>query len=83
MDILKEIQKIIKTNYPQIKENITGDTVLGDIEHLDSLELATIAVELEDKYEIRFPDEELENIKDKTVKEIIKEIEDLIAKKKK
>lgn len=83
MDILKTIQKIIKTNYPQIKENITSDTILGDIEYLDSLELATIAVELEDKYQIRFPDEDLEEIKNKTVKEIVKEIEKLIADKKK
>lgn len=83
MDIFKTIQKIIKTNYPQIKENITLDTVLGDIEYLDSLEMATIAVELEDTYQIRFPDEDLEKIKTKTVREIIKEIEKLIAKKKK
>ncbi len=83
MDIFKTIQKIIKTNYPQIKENITLDTVLGDIEYLDSLELATIAVELEDKYQIRFPDEDLEELKNKTVKEIVKEIEKLIANKKK
>ncbi|MBE4704331.1 acyl carrier protein [Spiroplasma platyhelix] len=82
MDVLKTIQKIIKDNYPQIKQNITLDTVLGDIDYLDSLELATIAVELEDKYEIRFPDEDLENIKTKTVREIVKEIEALIAKKK-
>ncbi|MCL6428977.1 Acyl carrier protein [Spiroplasma sp. JKS002669] len=82
MDIFKTIQKIIKTNYPQIKENITLDTVLGDIEYLDSLELATIAVELEDKYQIRFPDEDLEELKNKTVKEIVKEIEKLIANKK-
>lgn len=82
MDVLKTIQKIIKDNYPQIKQNITLDTVLGDIDYLDSLELATIAVELEDKYQIRFPDEELENIKNKTVREIVKEIEDLVAKKK-
>lgn len=83
MDIFKTIQKIIKTNYPQIKENITLDTVLGNIEYLDSLELATIAVELEDKYQIRFPDEDLEELKNKTVKEIVKEIDDLIANKKK
>lgn len=83
MDILKTIQKLIKENYPQIKENITLDTVLGDIDYLDSLELATIAVELENKYDIRFPDEDLENIKTKTVREIVKEIEDLLAKKKK
>lgn len=83
MDIFKTIQKIIKTNYPQIKENITLDTVLGDIEYLDSLELATIAVELEDKYHFRFPDEDLEKIKTKTVREIIKDIEKLAANKKK
>lgn len=83
MDILKTIQKNIKENYPQIKENITLNTVLGDIDYLDSLELATIAVELEDKYDIRFPDEELEKIKDKTVKEIVTLIEELIAKNKK
>ncbi|MDQ7983162.1 MAG: acyl carrier protein [Spiroplasma sp.] len=83
MDILKTIQKIIKTNYPQIKENINLDTVLGDIEYLDSLELATIAVELEDKYQFRFPDEDLEKIKTKTVREIVREIEILVAKNKK
>lgn len=82
MDIFKTIQKIIKTNYPQIKENITLETVLGNIEYLDSLELATIAVELEDKYQIRFPDEDLEELKNKTVKEIVKEIEVLVAKRK-
>lgn len=82
MDVLKTIQEIIKNNYPQIKQKITSDTVLGDIDYLDSLELATIAVELENKYDIRFPDEELENIKTKTVREIVKEIETLIAKKK-
>lgn len=82
MDVLQTIQKIIKDNYPQIKQNITLDTVLGDIDYLDSLELATIAVELEDKYQIRFPDEDLENIKTKSVREIVKQIEDLIAQKK-
>lgn len=82
MDVLKTIQEIIKNNYPQIKQKITSDTVLGDIDYLDSLELATIAVELENKYDIRFPDEELENINKKTVREIVKEIETLIAKKK-
>lgn len=82
MDVLKTIQEIIKNNYPQIKQKITLDTVLGDIDYLDSLELATIAVELENKYDIRFPDEELENIKTKTVREIVKEIETLIARKK-
>lgn len=82
MDVLQTIQKIIKENYPQIKQNITLDTVLGDIDYLDSLELATIAVELEDKYGIRFPDEDLENIKTKKVREIVKEIEELVAEKK-
>lgn len=82
MDILKTIQKIIKENYPQIKQNITLDTVLGDIDYLDSLELATIAIELEDQYGIRFPDEDLEKIKDKKVREIVEEIKALIAKKK-
>lgn len=82
MDVLKTIQEIIKNNYPQIKQKITLDTVLGDVDYLDSLELATIAVELENKYDIRFPDEELENINKKTVREIVKEIETLIAKKK-
>lgn len=83
MDILKTIQTIIKEEYPQVKEKITLDTVLGDIDYLDSLELATIAVELEKKYDIRFPDEDLEDIKNKTVREIVKEIEILIKEKKK
>jgi len=82
MEILKTIQQIIRENYPQIKENITLETVLGDVDYLDSLELAIIAVELENKYNIRFPDEEIEKIKTKTVKEIISEIEYLIAEKK-
>lgn len=83
MDILKTIQTIIKKEYPQVKEKITLDTILGNIDYLDSLELAIIAVELEKKYDIRFPDEDLEDIKNKTVREIVKEIEILIKEKKK
>lgn len=81
MNILNSIKKIIKNDYPQIKQSINLETVLGDIDFLDSLELATIAVELENEYQIRFNDEDLENFKSKTVKEIIKEIEILIKEK--
>lgn len=81
MNILNSIKKIIKNGYPQIKQSINLETVLGDIDFLDSLELATIAVELENEYQIRFNDEDLENFKSKTVKEIIKEIEILIKEK--
>lgn len=82
MNILASIQKIIKKNYPQIKEKIDLNTVLGNIEYLDSLELATIAVELENEFNFRFPDQDFEKMKEKTVKQIIGDIEKLIKEKK-
>lgn len=82
MNILNSIQKIIKKNYPQIKDKIDMKTILGDIEYLDSLELATIAVELEEQFGFRFPDQDLEKIKEKTVEEIITDINRLIKEKK-
>lgn len=78
MNILSEIQKIVKKNHPKIKVKITPKTKFEDVKEIDSLELATMIIELEKICNIELDDSILMGLQKKTVQDLIDEIEKLI-----
>lgn len=77
MNILNEIHKIIKEDYPQIKVQITPKTKFEDVKEIDSLELATMVIKLEKICNVRIDDNILISLQTKTVQDLINEIEKL------
>lgn len=80
MNILNEIHKIVKENYPQVKEKITPKTKLKSV-GLDSLDLVEIALKLEKIHSVQIDDSKLMELQTKTVQDLITEIEKLEQKK--
>ena len=80
MNVLNEIHKIVKEDYPQIKEKITPKTKFKSIE-LDSLDLVEIALKLEKIHGVQIDDSKLMELQTKTVQDLINEIEILEKKK--
>lgn len=81
MNILNEIHKIVKEDYPQIKEKITPKTKFADVKEIDSLELAMMVIKLEKICKIRIDDDILIALQTKTVQDLINEIEKLMKDK--
>lgn len=72
MNIEKEVEQIVSS---KIKgQNITPESELSSL-GLDSLDKAEILIDIEDKFNIEFSDDEMLSVK--TVKDLL----DLIAKK--
>ena len=82
MDLLKDINELLKINFPGRKIVVDLDTKFSDISALDSLGLAIIAVALEEKYHFHFRDEYFEEIKTKTIAEVITEIKFILVNQK-
>lgn len=78
MNILSEIQKIVKENHPKIKVKITPKTKFEDVKEIDSLELATMIIELEKICNVELDDSILMGLQKKTVQDLIDEIEKLM-----
>lgn len=78
MNVLNEIQKIVKANHPKIKVKITTKTKFQDVKEIDSLELATIIIELEKSCKVQLDDSVLMGLQKKTVQDLIDEIEKLM-----
>ena len=81
MTVLEEINKIIKEDYPQIKQKITPSTKLKDVKELDSLELAIIIIKLETIFDITIDDNKILALQTKTVQDLINEFEIAIKAK--
>ena len=82
MNILSEIHKIVKEDYPEIKEKITLKTKFKDVK-IDSLGLVMIVIKLEKEHHVKIDDNKLLDLQTKTVQDLINEIERLEAKNKK
>lgn len=76
MNILSEIHKIVKEDYPEIKENITPKTKFKDVK-IDSLGLVMIVLKLEEEHHVKIDDNKLLDLQTKTVQDLINEIERL------
>lgn len=61
MNVLNEIHKIIKDDYPHVKEKITPKTKLKSV-GLDSLDLVEIALKLEQIHGVQIDDSKLMEI---------------------
>lgn len=81
MTVLAAINKIIKEDYPQIKQKITPSTKLKDVKELDSLELAIIIIKLETIFDIRIDDNKILALQTKTLQDLINEFEVAIKAK--
>lgn len=82
MNILSEIHKIIKEDYPEIQEKITPKTKFKDVK-IDSLVLVMIVFKLEKKHNVTIDDNKLLDLQTKTVQDLINEIERLDSEKNK
>ncbi|WDA54837.1 acyl carrier protein [Spiroplasma endosymbiont of Tricholauxania praeusta] len=76
MNILSEIHKIVKEDYPEIKEKITPKTKFKDVK-IDSLGLVMIVLKLEEEHHVKIDDNKLLDLQTKTVQDLINEIERL------
>ncbi|MDD7306401.1 MAG: phosphopantetheine-binding protein [Peptoniphilaceae bacterium] len=71
----EELIKIVEENLNIDAENIDFATKIEDLD-IDSIDLLDFIMTIEDKYDIEFSDEELDQIKS------LEDIEELIEKKK-
>ncbi|MBR5642262.1 MAG: acyl carrier protein [Firmicutes bacterium] len=75
--IFERVREIIAEQLDADIEEITPDTSLTKDLEADSLDAVEIIMALEDEYDIEIPDETAEEFK--TVSDIVKCVEDLIA----
>lgn len=74
MEILEEVKEII-TRYVKIEpEKITLESKLNEDLDADSIDIADVVMDIEEKYGFEFSDEDAENIV--AIKDLVKVIED-------
>ena len=74
MAILEEVKEII-TKYIKIDpERITLESILNEDLDADSIDIADVVMDIEEKYGFEFSDEDAENIV--AIKDLVKVIED-------
>ena len=73
MDIKSQVIDILSDQLGIEKEKIKNDSKIADDLGADSLDTVEVTQVLEDKFNIKIPDEDIKNIK--TVKDIINYIE--------
>lgn len=61
--ILKDLKKIITRHIDVLPENITMESDLNDDLDADSIEIAEVVMDIEEKYNFEFSDEDTTKIK--------------------
>ena len=72
---MKSNEYILKLLKQKTKAKISLDTKISSLD-IDSLDFVEMIVETEEKYGLSIPDSKLEELSDKTIKEIIQIFED-------
>ncbi|MGI6648148.1 MAG: acyl carrier protein [Bacillota bacterium] len=69
-NILEKVKVIMAEHLNIDPQTITLDTTFQELE-ADSLDVVEMVMTLEDEFDIEIPDEQIENIKDKDVRQIV------------
>ena len=77
MDIFEQVKKILCDQLDLEEEQVNEDSEVIDDLGADSLDIVDLVMTLEEEFDTKIPDEDIENLK--TVGDIVKYIEDRVA----